>query len=242
VAVREQEHVAPGRHRPRDDPLGAARHRLDRLAARHPAAPDRPALPLAPDLGGGAPLVRAVVPLDEIVVGLRLGSVSGQPAGLAGARERAREHQREGSAAQHPAQGRRRSRARLGEREVGAARVSPGAAPLGLAVADDPDLAGRVLHRRDDSTGTRVGHQAGWNRRMPLDLSPDAFLDLSDRVARLADDLRPGGGPRAGVREPARPARAFHGRRRRAVVTSTRTASPEEARKCSSRSRRSRST
>ena len=85
VAVREHEQVAGRLLRFGDDPVGAGRDLLDRLAAGDRAVPDRPVRVLSPDLAGGDSLVFAVVPLTEVVAHLSSRAVAGEAARLAGA-------------------------------------------------------------------------------------------------------------------------------------------------------------
>ena len=135
------ERVALGRQRALDHAVGARADRRQRLAAREAVAPDVPARDGLADLLGGEPLVLAVLALAQVVVGLGAVAVAGQLGGSARALQRRGEHERELAAGQPLGDRARLRLALLREREVGVAGVAHRAAPLGLAVADDDELA-----------------------------------------------------------------------------------------------------
>ena len=138
VAMPEERDVASRADGLVDDPPCSDRHRLDRLPRRHALVPDGPARNLAPDLGRGAALVRAVVPFEEVVRRACAIGEAGEAAGLPCPPERAREDEREAPLAQPRPQRGGLLHAGRRQRDVGAPRVLPRAAPLGLAVADEP--------------------------------------------------------------------------------------------------------
>ncbi len=113
--------------------------------SRHRLQPGR----CASDLGGGQPLVVAVVPLEQVRAHLRLGAEPAQLARFARAQRRADEHQRESATARSRAASAARCRAAaVGERDVGAPGVPAVEAPLGLGVAHEHDLARGAAARR----------------------------------------------------------------------------------------------
>ena len=143
----EQQRVAVGGERALDHAVGAGGELLERLAVRDVVAPDVPARALDADVLRGAALVVAVLALAQVVVGL---GASPKPASSAVRRARCSGEVRT-SANSRPsslgATARGLPLALLGEREVGEAGVAPGAAPLGLAVADEDDLAAHSFAR-----------------------------------------------------------------------------------------------
>ena len=143
----EDQRVAVGRQRALDHAVGAGGELLERLAAGAVVAPHVPARALDADLLRGPPLVDAVVALPQVGVGLGAVAEAGQLGGAAGALHRRAEHERE-LAPGEPRRDLARLRLALGQqRQVGGAGVLAGAAPLGLAVADEDDLAAHSFAR-----------------------------------------------------------------------------------------------
>ena len=139
------QHRPPCAADPRDDPvqpLGDLRRRSRRRAsgASRPSSRARSRR----ISGGGDPLVVAVVPLGQVVVDLRVGE-PGQLGGTTGALAGAGQHQVEVDAGEPVAQRRRDPDPLLGQRQVGRRGVPAVAAPLGLAVPDQPHLVDGVV-------------------------------------------------------------------------------------------------
>ena len=144
VRVGEEQRVAVGRQRALDHAVGARGELLERLAAGAVVAPHVPARALDADLLRGPPLVVAVVALAQVGVGLGAVAEAGELGGAAGALHRRAEHERE-LAPGEPRRDLARLRLALGQqRQVGGAGVLAGAAPLGLAVADEDDLGSQL--------------------------------------------------------------------------------------------------
>ena len=141
VRVGEHECVAVGGERALDDAVGAGGERLERLAAREVVAPHVPARALDADLLRGQALVVAVAALAQVVVELDAVAEARQLGGPSRALQRRGEHEREVAAREPGGDRARLGLALLGEREVGVAGVPPCAAPLGLSVADEDELA-----------------------------------------------------------------------------------------------------
>ena len=137
-----------------DQPVGAGADVGGGLAPRRPVGPERPAGPLLADLGCGASLVGAVVPLHQGVARLRALAEAGEPARFGRPHEWAREHERERPRGERGGQGTRARAAGVVERHVGAAGVPARAAPVGLAVTHQNDLVQRVRWRGAHATGT----------------------------------------------------------------------------------------
>jgi hypothetical protein len=78
-----------------DDPIGARLDLSDRLSFGDAVEPKRPARALLADVDRFPPLVGAVVPLHQLLPWLGDVAEPRQSAGVGGARERARQHQRE---------------------------------------------------------------------------------------------------------------------------------------------------
>src|SRR5437660_7842787 len=158
----EEGDVARGLEGPRDDALRAAAHLLHGLTARRPACPHAPARMLRAHLGRGAALGLAIVPFEKILGGLGHVSVAGEPAGVGGAGERARQDEGEGATGEIAAERPCLSDALVRERNIRASRVATARAPFRLAVADEPEIRaafgrGRVAH------GSRRWYQR-WRR------------------------------------------------------------------------------
>ena len=104
----EQQRVAVRRQRALDHAVGARADLLQRLAAGDARRATRPSRGALADLLGGEALVVAVVALAQVLVDLGAVAEPGQLGGLAGALQRAREHERElaaGEALAQPARG-----------------------------------------------------------------------------------------------------------------------------------------
>src|SRR4029079_17208544 len=97
----------------------------------------RPVRHLGPDLGGGAALVLAVVPLGEVVGDLAAVAEAGELARLLRTSARAGEDQREVDAGEAARERPRLVASTRGERDVRVRGVAPGAAPLRVAVAHE---------------------------------------------------------------------------------------------------------
>ena len=144
MGVRHQDDIVTAvqqRPAPRQDPARPHTDRLDRLpeaGGRRPHRPLRVTEGLA-DLRGRPALVVAVVPLEQVRVGL--GVQPRQLRGASGALERAAQHERRVPVAQDRRQSRRPLLALRREGHVGASRVPAVAAPHGLAMAHDEDAA-----------------------------------------------------------------------------------------------------
>src|SRR5262249_14991791 len=139
VGVGEQRHVAGGGRRAVDDAPGALADLLHRLALGDARRPHRPAGLHGADLRRGPALVDPVVPLAQVVGDLGGVAVSGEAARLPRARQRAREDEGEGPPGEVAAEGLGLLPPALDQRDVGAAGVLTAQAPLGVAVADQPD-------------------------------------------------------------------------------------------------------
>src|SRR5574340_572009 len=133
-----------------DDPPRTDPDLLERLPRRYTLGPDGPARNVVPDLGRGATLVRPVVPFEEVVPRPSVAGEAGEAAGLPRPPERAREDEREAPIAEPLPQRGGLLHAGGRERDVGTPRVPPRAAPLGLAMADEPQLGITVRERRHD--------------------------------------------------------------------------------------------
>ncbi len=142
VAVGEQRHRPLGRPRPGDQPIRPAGHRLGGFALRAAVPEHQPVRLLGMDLVCGEPLIAPVVPLLQVGVEHRPLRQSRQGTGLAGALQRAAEHQGEGSPHQGRLQLARLGFPARGERQVGAAGVLAREAPGRLAVAHQQQVMG----------------------------------------------------------------------------------------------------
>src|SRR2546429_2684259 len=140
MTVREQRGVAAGLGGPVDDAPGRRRDAVEELAAGR-ARPHGPSGTLLADLRRGTSFVLAVIPLLEVVVGLDPVAVAGEAARLDRARERGGQHGRERAAGEDTADRRGLLAPGRAQRHVAAAGVLAGRRPLGLAVADEPQLA-----------------------------------------------------------------------------------------------------
>jgi RNA polymerase sigma-70 factor, ECF subfamily len=137
VTMADDRDVAVAQQRP--DPV---EHRVRargglpyRLPADDAVPPQVPARPGRPDLLRGHALVTAVVPLEQIGIGLDVGQAR-QLRRPHGAAQRAGERGHHMAAGQHRAQRPAGRHARVGQRKIGAAAVLAGPAPCGLAVPD----------------------------------------------------------------------------------------------------------
>src|SRR5215208_7112322 len=146
VAVREDGAVAGERAKLFGHPVSPHTDLSSRLAAGDAAPPERPAWALLADLGRGSPLVVAVVPLAQVVPPLRDVAVAGEPARLRSALEGALQDESELPLAEVRAERLRLLPPAVGERDVGAAGVLAGAAPLRLPVPDEDDLRPASRH------------------------------------------------------------------------------------------------
>ena len=161
VTVREEEHVAAHRCGLGEDPVCSVTHLGRVLAVRNAAGEKRPARDVVADLRRRAALVVAVVPLAEIVARLRLRAETGEPAGVGGPLERAREHELEVPTMQRSTDDLRLAATLIGQWDVGAPRVTERPAPLGLTVPDEDDLFGHsgsldaLAVEKDQSVRTR---------------------------------------------------------------------------------------
>src|SRR5436190_1571959 len=138
VAVGDERDVAVGAQDLVDDAVDAAADIVGRLAVRGAVAPQVPVGPSLADLGGRDALVVAVVELEQVVAQLR--RQAGQLCGLPGARQRRGEDERELATADAVDQRPGAVAPLLRQRHIGAPRVAPVARPLGLRVAQEPDL------------------------------------------------------------------------------------------------------
>jgi hypothetical protein len=136
----EEQGVTVDRAKLGDHPVDPLADLSSRFALGHAVAPERPARPLLPDVDRRPALVGPVVPLHQLVALHCSVAETGEPAGLRGAPERAREDEREVAVPERRANRLGLATALLGEGDVGAPRVLAGARPLGLAVPDDDDL------------------------------------------------------------------------------------------------------
>ena len=137
----EDQHVAVGGERAFDHAIGARGERVERLAAGDVVAPHVPAWALDADLLRLPPLVLAVVALAQIVVELGAVAEAGELRGATGALHGRGEHERELAPGELRDDGERLFLALWEQRQVSGSGVLSGAAPLGLAVADEDDLA-----------------------------------------------------------------------------------------------------
>ena len=126
-----------------DDPVGPHADLLDRLAPRHGPVQIAPVGDLRADVGRRPTLELAVIPLAEVRIDERVGEPR-QSGGLRGSRARAREDERERVAGEPAGERLGLSPPDVGQRDVAAPGMAPGRRPLGLAVADEPDLAFRA--------------------------------------------------------------------------------------------------
>ena len=188
VAVREEQHrPLRGRH-PVEHPRRPRPNLLRGLAARHRAGEDRPARIVLADLVGRQPLVLAVVPLDEVVVDQRIGE-AGEPGGLTGPQARARQHQREPLAVEHPVQRRGLAPPVVGERDVGAAGVAAVAGPFGRAVPDHPDV-GLTVHgavRCSTPSSLATTRSVASPRKRPCSTMPARRASWAESRCRILD-------------------------------------------------------
>src|SRR5207244_6033986 len=145
----EEGDLARGLEGPGDDAVRAAAHLLHGLAARRTACPRAPARMLRAHLGRRAALGLAIVPFEEILGGLGHVAVAGEPAGIRGSGERARQDESEGATGEIAAQRPRLPDALGRERNIRASRVAAARAPFRLTVADEPEIRAplaRVAH------------------------------------------------------------------------------------------------
>jgi RNA polymerase sigma-70 factor, ECF subfamily len=155
VTVADDRDVAVAQQRPGavEHRVRARRHLPERLAglavaaddAVAPQVPARLRLPAGPrpgrpDLLLGHALVTAVVPLEQIGIGLGVGQ-AGQFRRPHGAAQRADEHGRHLATGQQRAERPAGGHAHVGQRKIGAAPVLAGPAPRGLAVPDQQQFA-----------------------------------------------------------------------------------------------------
>ena len=156
VAVAEEQGIAgDGRGQAAlDDPVGAGPDLVDGLTGRPRTGPDRPAGEVGPDVGGQPALEGAVVPFHQVRVWHRLRPEAGDACRVRRAGEGTGQDERERVAVEPAAEGIGLRAPGRGQRDVGPTGVAPETRPLGLAVADQPDLPlGRGLRRR-----RRPGH------------------------------------------------------------------------------------
>src|ERR1019366_2559083 len=146
VAVGEERDIARGGQRAGDGSLGAFGHLDGGFAVGHAIGPQRPCRAFGLDLRGGAPFIIAVIPLAEVRVDEGV-LVAGETAGFAGALEGGDQDERELAKSQVAAEGGGFVAAGRGEGNIGAAGVSARTAPLGFAMADQPEFA----HQSDGS-------------------------------------------------------------------------------------------
>ena len=147
VAVGEQGDVAVGGEGAPDHPVGAGADLVRGLAARAAVAPQVPPGSHRADVLGADALELAVLELAQVVVDHRPVGEARQLAGLAGAAQRARQHEREVPALEAAGEREGLLPADVGQRQVGVARVELVAAPFGLTVSREDDLHARHATR-----------------------------------------------------------------------------------------------
>ena len=212
VPVRDEHHRPVGERvgGAGQHPIGArGRPASARLAAGH-AVRSRASSPgsrLA-DLGGGEALVVAVVPLGEVVVDRRRRAA--RPARRCRERARARAGQHEGRAAARASTA--RSAARLRPRRASVSGMSvrpvcwPVAAPLGLAVADQPQRGTVVGHGRAADEGRpRIGSRPSTVVMAATSRAQAAFL-VSQKILSISAIRSSSFWPSAGSTAPLPPA------------------------------------
>ena len=140
----EQQHVAVdvGGEAVLDAAVGTPPDVIDGLALGPRAGPDTPVGDLGADVLGGPTLELAVIPLAQVRIDDRVRE-AGQVGGLGGPGSRTGEHEGEMVSGQPRTQGHGLAAALLGQGNVAAAGVPSGLRPLGLPVADEPDLTFR---------------------------------------------------------------------------------------------------
>ena len=140
MAVGEERHVARRLAQLGNQRVDAGADVGRGLAPRAAVAPEDPIRTFFADLLRGQALVLAVVPLQQGVAALGAVSEPGQLAGVEGARERTADHAGEFAALEPVPQLARLLAAVIGQLDVSSARVPHRPAPLGLAVAGEPNL------------------------------------------------------------------------------------------------------
>ena len=171
------------RDHPLDHPVGPVGDELGRLASGAGVGEHRPARHLLTDPRGGQPLVVAVVPLGERGVVLGVGKPD-QRGRLHGPAQRAREHEVERDAGQRVRQPADLGLAVCGQRQVRVARVAAVAAPLGRAVAAEPDVGsghGHSVPHRGPGCAPGVTSRSLCGHHVPMLLvgTADGLLDLT---------------------------------------------------------------
>src|SRR5262245_39797424 len=119
VSAREEQHVAVDRAKPRDHAVGARADLGRGFAAGAAVAEEPPVGALCVDLGAGATLVAAVVPLDEVAIDLGRRPEARERAGARGALQGAGEDLAEGEALQAAADPPRVLLPALSQRQIG---------------------------------------------------------------------------------------------------------------------------
>src|ERR1017187_8394506 len=119
---------------------GAGGHLGSGFAVGYAVRPQGPCGAFGLDLGRGAPFIIAVIPLAEVRVDQGV-LVPGEAAGFAGALERGDQNESERASLQAGAQGGGLGAAGRGEGNVGEAGVAERTAPLGFAMAYQPEFA-----------------------------------------------------------------------------------------------------
>ncbi len=143
MAVGEEGYVAAGGFGAGDDAEGTLAYLFHCFAFRDAVGPEIPIGAVFADFRGGEAFVSAVVPFEEVGVGLGAIGIAGQTASFARPLQRAGEDQGKGMGTETGADRQSLLLAVGGEREVGESGVSAGKAPKGFAVADEPDMMGR---------------------------------------------------------------------------------------------------
>src|SRR4051812_32829193 len=146
--------------------------------------PDGPARDLGGDLDPSPALVRAVVPLTQVVDDLDPVAESGPAARIQGSPKGARDHPAERPFAERLAEPGGLLAAAAGQRDVRSAGMTTRPRPLGLAMADDdeagPDLAGG--RRAGTGRAGCVGHASS---------SPAGRASASGSAAKNARGRQP---------------------------------------------------
>ena len=140
MAVGEERDIARHGQRAGDGSAGAGGHLGGGFAVGHAVRPQRPRRAAGLDLRRGEPFVIAVIPLAEVGIDQRVW-VAGKTAGFAGALQRGYQDESELASLQVAAQGGGFLAAGRGEGNIGAAGVAERTAPLGFAMADQPEFA-----------------------------------------------------------------------------------------------------
>src|SRR5690242_17813092 len=137
----ERDCVAIRRLKPFQGSLRPCADLIRGLTTRTAIAPEHPIRVAFPDFWGCQTLVVPVVPLAQVLRNLRAVTESGELAGFPGPEQGADEDKRKRPLAEDAGKRGRALAAGFGQGQIGPAGVLAGDTPLGLAVANDHNLA-----------------------------------------------------------------------------------------------------